>query len=229
MVEFVYGSRSCDSPADDALCAANLATGGWGPAAAPTGGGENAVPVPSSNVFFLNNLLVNPKRRPSSQFFEVYSEPHSETPGPPPHANASAADNLVIAGNVFVNLPSGGVVPSMGLAACDDAGRFPGCNEAAAASNNTFNPPGLAAGVKFSDPKLLTLSPETKAALLAAWKPASVPSHQFPTEPSGRPRWVPPSTAFNATLPAGYAAWSVPRDAAGAVRSAGNNLPGARV
>lgn len=66
MVEFLFGSRSCDAGDDGDACTAHRALGGWG----PDRGGE-AVPVPNANVLFANNLLVNPKRRPASQFFEV--------------------------------------------------------------------------------------------------------------------------------------------------------------
>jgi hypothetical protein len=60
MAEFVWGVRSCEAADPDlpGACEANQAAGGWGPA---TGG--QAVPIPSRNVFFLNNLVVNPPRQ----------------------------------------------------------------------------------------------------------------------------------------------------------------------
>jgi hypothetical protein len=79
-------------------------------------------------------------------------------------------------------------------------------------ADNAINPAGI---TKVALDKAFKLSAASKAAIKAAWKPAAVPG--FP--PGAPPLWIPLS---NDTV-----AFAVPKDKAGAARSAGDDMVGA--
>ncbi|KAF8073238.1 SPAC5H10.03 [Scenedesmus sp. PABB004] len=208
MVEFLFGGHSCDgdtSPTARGQCAANRARGGWGPASPADG----AIPIPNKNVYFINNLLVNPPDSPAAYVhFETHVAPTDEHPGRMPGMpNPKLADGLVIAGNVVLDRAD------LGLAACA-AGGIASCTIEQVLRDNTFNPASVAPGSLFADSDTLAISPAAKAALRAAWR---------------RVDPLPAVPQLDALTPPGQLVTAVPLDASGAPRTADNNLPGARV
>jgi Right handed beta helix region/Carboxypeptidase regulatory-like domain len=102
VLEFVFGSRSCDG--DAALpgrCAAHLALGGWG-----TTRLDASEPIPNRNVYAYNNVVYNPPDATSQwQHFAIHGpqlpDPGSHIPSP-----ARTDTRLSIRGNLIANGPS---------------------------------------------------------------------------------------------------------------------------
>lgn len=94
-IEFVHGSRSCDG--DIAGCRRNQEAGGWG------GPGLDGQWIPSRNVAFVNNVVVNPPGLASRWSHLQVAEPQDPPPGSGVPGPSHADDGLVISGNVFSN------------------------------------------------------------------------------------------------------------------------------
>uniref|UniRef100_A0A383VHJ5 Right handed beta helix domain-containing protein n=1 Tax=Tetradesmus obliquus TaxID=3088 RepID=A0A383VHJ5_TETOB len=212
MVEFDYGSRSCDGDTDlDGMCNGNANAGGWGPRRP----GMPAMPIPNKAVHFINNLLVNPDGYSASAFFNA-PLPHpvgeTDTPGPRPPTNPYVSNGLRIRGNVFIN-----EVPddSLGLPACFAINVA--CNPAQVRRDNTFNDPALSLDLSGVTAAGAAVPPGSKAALRRAWRRVSVPP-PFPT-------WSTPGCP----TPNGTLSNVVRFDRFGVVRNASNDLPGAQL
>lgn len=140
VAEFVAGGRSCDgSPGDEGRdrCAKYLGQGGWGTTA--TDSDETWIRIPNRHVAFVNNLIVNPSGQDSQwQQFAIAGPYRSANQGSSNAPNpAFFDDDLVIAGNVISNGPSG---HSLGLG--EDAGCQPSnptCNETQILRDNRIN------------------------------------------------------------------------------------------
>jgi hypothetical protein len=140
VLEFVFGSRSCDGqPADDLRenCDAFQQAGGWGNSVVSDG--SNHVRIPNRNVYVYNNVLYNPSGYQSQwQHFAIFA-PYSE--GTQDGANVPlptlADDNLQIRGNIIWNGPA---EHPMGIEA--DAGcqpENPTCNMTQLLADNAIN------------------------------------------------------------------------------------------
>ena len=94
-VEFVHGSRSCDG--DITGCRRHREAGGWG------GPDLDGQWIPSRNIAFVNNLILNPDGAASTWAHLEVAGPRT----PPPAAGVPdpslADDGLVVRGNVFSN------------------------------------------------------------------------------------------------------------------------------
>ncbi len=103
LLEVVYGERSCDGTGeDDARCAAIRDAGGWGPRAS----GGDSVPIGSSQVAVIGNLLYNPDGVQSQYTqFAVYGPRDSGDSGEPDQVVDD--DGLIIRGNAIWNGPAG--------------------------------------------------------------------------------------------------------------------------
>ncbi|WIA19213.1 hypothetical protein OEZ85_003855 [Tetradesmus obliquus] len=207
-VEFYYGTRGCGS---NAVCTRNWNLGGWGPALATS----PAISIPSKDVQFLNNIIVNPKNESSMwSHFSVSSNLNTTGSSYPPSMPnpLSVTQGFVIKGNVFVNPHRSYPSMSLGLAACEKTG-LP-CDPTTVLVDNLINVPGL--NLTFTDPESLVLTDDSKAALRAAnYKHAAeVPFASWTTGVE-----TPPGVLDN-TLP-------IDRD--GSSRDGGSDLPGARV
>ena len=134
VLEFVFGSRSCDG--DTALlgqCAAHLAAGGWG----TTRLGVEGQPIPNRQVYAYNNLLYNPSGASSRwQHFAIFGprqpSPRSHIPTP-----ARTDVHLSIRGNLIWNGP-----PDHPLGLGEDSGCQPshaGCNADQLRRDNRIN------------------------------------------------------------------------------------------
>ncbi|MCU1391681.1 MAG: hypothetical protein JWM34_109 [Ilumatobacteraceae bacterium] len=126
--EFVLGRRGCDGGTDP-KCTANHDAGGWGSTA------EEGQFIPNKHVWFVDNLIVNPKDHPSMwQQFQI------DGPTTPPASSgvpspAIADDDLHIAGNVVWNGASD--LPSGAGDGCPDSNAT--CNEAQLRKDNAIN------------------------------------------------------------------------------------------
>eukprot|EP00198_Chlamydomonas_reinhardtii_P003186 XP_001692522.1 predicted protein [Chlamydomonas reinhardtii] len=151
-VEFNTGSRVCDADADAARCRA-LRRGGygaWGPASV----GDNppddlGVAIPSRDVLFVNNLIVNPPDN-STQWQHIQIMPPQPAAGGVPGPYARADEGLVIAGNLFWD---GGADKALGVEDAEEPGcpqqalkpgedSPPGCRVAQLLRDNLWSGPG---------------------------------------------------------------------------------------
>ena len=126
--EFVRGRRGCDGGTDP-QCTANHDAGGWGSL------DDEEQFIPNRHVWFVNNVIVNPKDHPSMwQQFQIDgpTDPPSSSGVPSP---ASADDDLHIAGNVVWNGPAD--FPSGAGDGCPDSNAT--CNEAQLRAENSIN------------------------------------------------------------------------------------------
>ena len=140
LIEVVLGRRGCDGAPDDAnavaACRAQLVRGGWGTT------GEELEIIPNRNVWFYDNVLINPSDFPTPDVhFQVHGCVDARTsetniPGP-----AFAADGLVLAGNVILN-GAEDVALFDEVAGCGGAGSS--CVAAKLRRDNTINVAGLA-------------------------------------------------------------------------------------
>lgn len=140
LIEVVLGRRGCDGAPDDAdavaACRAQLVRGGWGTT------GEELEIIPNRNVWFYDNVLINPSDFPTPDVhFQVHGCVDARTsetniPGP-----ACAADGLVLAGNVILN-GAEDVALFDEVAGCGGAGSS--CAAAQLRGDNTINVAGLA-------------------------------------------------------------------------------------
>ncbi|MBK8022901.1 MAG: right-handed parallel beta-helix repeat-containing protein [Chloroflexi bacterium] len=144
LVEFGFGSRSCDGqPGDDGRerCDTYAAQGGWGNSVIADG--ENYIRIPNHNVYFYNNVVYNPAGTQSGyQHFSIFaprSDPAQTDAGVPVPTRAD--ENLQIRGNVIWNggpdMPLG-VEPSPDYPAGCQADN-PTCTEAQIRADNAIN------------------------------------------------------------------------------------------
>jgi lysophospholipase L1-like esterase len=144
LLEFGFGSRSCDGqPGDEGRerCDEYNTAGGWGNNVVSDG--ENYVRIPNKNVFVYNNIIHNPSGYRSQYqhltVFAPYSGEHQANSNVP--APTRADDNLQIRGNIIWN---GGADMLLGVEPSPD---FPAgcqadnstCNEAQLRADNAIN------------------------------------------------------------------------------------------
>ncbi|MBI3961750.1 MAG: right-handed parallel beta-helix repeat-containing protein, partial [Deinococcus sp.] len=140
LLEFVFGSRSCDGMPGDPerdRCETYLAAGGWGTTV--VGDGTNFVRIPNRNVFVYNNVIYNP---PGSQSqWQHFTFPGLESGPSQVGANVPlptlADENLRIRGNIIWNGP-----PDHPLGIGEGTGcqpTNPTCNETQLVAENTIN------------------------------------------------------------------------------------------
>ncbi len=140
LIEVVYGSRSCDGPADDASrerCSEYMEMGGWG---TTEPGGSEGARIPNLDVEITNNLILNPVGY-SSQWQHFWIAPpmdqdqFSNTGVPLP---LRADEGLLITGNTIVN---GSTSIPLGVgdeqSGCQDTN--PTCNSAQLYQDNDIN------------------------------------------------------------------------------------------
>lgn len=201
VLEFVFGSRSCDG--DAALpsgCADHLSLGGWG-TARTSGDGE---PIPNRNVFVYNNVVYNPAGIQSQwQHFAVYG-PRSPSPGSHIPTPARTDENLRIQGNLIWNGPA-----DHPLGIGDDSGCQPPnltCNAAQLTADNRIN----AAMPLLVDPDDGDFHPVPRSVL---FNQARIAIPAFPA-------W----DVFKPPVPVGLTQMAVETDFDGVARSAGTAI-----
>lgn len=140
VVEFVFGSRSCDG--DAALptgCADHLALGGWG----TTLVGVEGEPIPNRTIHFINNLIYNPPGMQSQwQHFAIYG-PQIPSAGSHIPSPARTDDDLRIQGNLLWNGPADHPLGVDADTGCQPDN--PTCNTSQLLADNAINTiqPGL--------------------------------------------------------------------------------------
>lgn len=140
LLEFVFGSRSCDGqPGDEGRerCASYLAAGGWGTTVVDDG--TNYARIPNRHIYVYNNVIYNPTGYRSPQHLVVpgpysgASQNGSNVPEP-----ARADEDLQIRGNVIWNgaadTPLGIEDSAVGCGAGNAA-----CNAAQLRADNAIN------------------------------------------------------------------------------------------
>jgi hypothetical protein len=141
VLEFVFGSRSCDGrPGDEGRerCGQYLAAGGWGTTIIDDG--DNYVRIPNKNVFVYNNIVYNPPGYQSEwQHFTIfgpYSGPWQQGSNAP--SPALADQNLQVRGNILWN---GGLEHPLGIEDSDQGcqGSNVACNQSQLRADNAIN------------------------------------------------------------------------------------------
>jgi hypothetical protein len=132
-IELVQGTRGCDG--DTVRCAALLAEGGWGSAAA---GDQNDQPIPNRNVFVFDNLLYNPPGYQSAWTQFALPGPLTTAAGSNIASPARSDDNVVIRGNLIWNGPAD--LP-LGIGGDGEGGQpgNPTCTAALVLAQNSVN------------------------------------------------------------------------------------------
>lgn len=141
VMEFVFGSRSCDGqPGDEGRerCNQFAANGGWGNNVIADG--SNFVRIPNRNVYVYNNIIYNSAPYRSQWQHLMIAEALGDTTiqaGSSVPVPTLADDNLQIRGNIIWNGDESMPLGIEGLGACEASN--PMCNEAQLRSENAIN------------------------------------------------------------------------------------------
>jgi hypothetical protein len=134
LLEFVFGSRTCDGDAALAgRCAEHLAAGGWG----MTSVGADGQPIPNRNIYVYNNVIYNPPGYQSQWQHFTIAGPRTPAANSNIPTPAHTDDNLLLRGNVIWN---GGSDHALGLG--DETGCQPAnptCNATQLMADNAIN------------------------------------------------------------------------------------------
>lgn len=141
VMEFVFGSRSCDGQSGDpdrVRCDQYASNGGWGNSIVSDG--ENYVRIPNRNIYIYNNVIVNPAPYRSQWQHFFIAEPYADAPmqaGSTVPIPALADDNLQIRGNIIWNGDTTMPLGIEGTTACSSGN--PTCNADQLISDNAIN------------------------------------------------------------------------------------------
>lgn len=141
LIEFVFGSRSCDGQEGDTgreRCDEFAANGGWGNNLVADG--ENYVRIPNRNIYFYNNIVYNPAPYRSQWQHLMIAGAYTDTnmqAGSSVPLPTLADDNLQIRGNIIWNGDASMPLGIEELDAC--ASDNPTCNQVQLYADNAIN------------------------------------------------------------------------------------------